>query len=137
MAKGGLRVKIESESYEINFDKVTLGEAVVLNERFGLQSLRDFNIFDPKQLVGVLYLMVKRGHPELDEDEIMAKVDAVETGPIFDALTKQVEQARQEAAAAAVDPPKAAAKGSRAAAARNSGTTRKRTGNPSTSASTA
>jgi hypothetical protein len=133
MAQGGLKVKIEDETYEIDFDKVTLGEAVVLNERFGLPSIADFNIFDPKQIVGVLYLMVKRAHPELDEDEIMARVEAVPNGPIFDALTKQVEEARKKAA----DPRKAAAKGSRAAAARSGAATRKRTGAPSTSASTA
>ncbi len=129
----GLKVTIEDETYEIDFDAVSLGEARVLKQRFSLTAISDFNIFDPDQLVGVLFVAVKRGHPELDDDEIMAKVEAIPNGPIFDALNKQVEEARKKAA----NPRKAAAKGSRAAAAPNGATTPKRSGAPSTSASTA
>lgn len=131
MAKGGLRVSVEDETYEINFDDVTLGEAEILKERFGLPSLHDFNIFDPNQLVGVLYVAVKRAHEDLDDDEILEKVRALPNGAIMAALTKQVEEARRKAA----NPRKAAAKDSRAAS-RSSATTRKRTGGRSTSAST-
>jgi hypothetical protein len=132
MAKGGLKVKLDDETYEIDFDKVSLGEARLLKERFDLKDFANFNFFDPDQLVGVLFIAVKHAHPELDDDEILAKVEAIPNGPIFEALDKQVEEARKKAA----NPRKATAKGTPAVAG-SSATTRKSAGSPSTSASSA
>lgn len=103
-----LRMKLEDERYEIDPDKLTLGEAYRLKREYGMEDFTSFNFFDPEQMIGLFFIAVKRAHPDLSDEEIRAKVEAVESGPIFADLNRQVEKAI-EAEKKKANPPSAVA----------------------------
>lgn len=88
-----LRMKLDGEKYELDLDKITLGEAHILKREYGMEDFTTFNYFDPEQMIGVFVIAVRRVHPELSEEEVRAKVEALENGPIFADINKQVQDA--------------------------------------------
>jgi hypothetical protein len=122
-----LKMKLDGEKYEVDPDKLTLGEALIMKRQYGMQDFTEFNFFDPEQMVGLFVIAVKRAHPELSDQEILAKVEGIENGPIFNDINKQVEEARKKAA----DPQVAGASASVPAAGSRRATTRKKPGSRS------
>jgi hypothetical protein len=70
------KVKVEDTTYEL--DKMTLGEARILKREFGLTDLSSFSGTDPDQLVGLLYLALKRENPAMTHDEALAEVEGLD-----------------------------------------------------------
>jgi hypothetical protein len=124
-----LRMKLDGERYEIDPDKLTLGEARLLKREYGMEDFSNFNFFDPDQMVGLFVVAVKRAHPDWSDEDVLAKVEGIENGPIFHEINKQIEAARKKAEAEKADPPKAAVSASAPAAkAGKQATTRKKPG---------
>jgi hypothetical protein len=124
-----LKMTLDSEKYTVDLDKITLGEARLLKDQYGMEGFDELNFFDPDQLTGLFVVAVKRAHPELSDKEILAKVEGIESGPIFADINKQIEAAIKKVEAEKADPLKAGASAS--APARSNGssaTTRKKPG---------
>jgi hypothetical protein len=117
----GLKFTLDKEKYEIDLDKVTLGEGRYLKREFGMKTYDALGLLDPDPdiLVGLLAVCIKRAHPELSEAEVLEKVEAIDNGDYFDQATKHVHAARKKAEAALADPQPAG--GSASAPARNGG----------------
>jgi hypothetical protein len=124
----GLKITMDvdgkKEKYEIDLDKLTLGEGRFLKREFGMRSYNELDLLDPDadMIVGVLAVAMKRGHPELDDDEVIAKVEGLSNGDYFTQLQKQIEAEVKKAEEAAADPQSA---GESASAAGNGAKTRK------------
>jgi hypothetical protein len=111
-----LKMKLDGEKYMVDTDKLTLGEAEILEEEFGLEDLSELNIFRAKHLRGLFFTAVKRKHPELSDDDVLAKVRDGVTGDVFEDLNRQVQEAIKKAEAEKADPPKAGVNASAPAA---------------------
>lgn len=122
-------MKLDGEKFEVDPDKLTLGEARLLKREYGMEDFSNFNFFDPDQMVGLFVVAVKRAHPDWSDEDVLAKVEGVENGPIFEEINKQIEAARKKAEAEKADPPKAAVSASAPVAkGGNQATTRKKRG---------
>lgn len=102
----GLKFALDKEKYEIDLDKVTLGEGRFLKQEFGMKSYEDLGLYDPDPdiLVGLLAVCIKREHPELSEADVLAKVEAIPNGDFFKQAAKQLEAERKKAEAALENP---------------------------------
>jgi hypothetical protein len=124
-----LRIKLDGDKYEVDPDKLTLGEARLLKRDYGMEDFSTFNFFDPDQMVGLFVVAVKRAHPDWSDEDVLAKVEGIENGPIFQDINKQVDAALKKAEAEKKDPPGAAVSASAPAAkAGKPATTRKKPG---------
>lgn len=126
----GLKITIDKEKYEIDLERVTLGEGRFLKREFGMESFQRLDLLDPDPdlLVGVLAVCMKRKHPELDDGEIIAKIEALPNGNYFDQALKQIEEERKKLE----DPPSPGASGDASGKASNGATTPKTPGRRST-----
>jgi hypothetical protein len=128
----GLKIKLDGEQYTIDMSKITLGEGRFLKKHFGMTSYEELTIIDPDPdiIVGILAVAIKREHPELDEDEIVAKVEAIPQGDFFVPMLRGLEAEAQKAREAAEKDPQSAGANGSAPAAKNgsSATTRKKRG---------
>lgn len=88
-------VKIDGEAYEL--PKLTLGEARILKREFGLTDIGSFAPGDPDQLVGLLFLCLRRRRPTATTEELLAEVEALDI--------EAFEPADDEEAAPAADDP--------------------------------
>jgi hypothetical protein len=111
-----LKMKLDAAKYTVDTDTLTLGEAEILEEEFGLEDLSDLNIFKAKHLRGLFFTAVKRKHPELSDEDVMAKVREGVTGDVFEDLNRQVQEAIKKAEAEKADPPVAGVSASAAPA---------------------
>ena len=114
-----IRIKTDAEVYEIDPDKLTLGEARTLKANYGLESLGLLDPLDPDVLTGLLVVAMKRSYPALDETEIRETVEALDAAKIMEGFSVEERPTR-------------AAKGGKSGA-----TTRKTSGKPRSPASTA
>jgi hypothetical protein len=71
-----LKIKLDGELFEV--EKLTLGEGRILKRDYGMSDLSEINLADPDQLVGMLSISMKRTHPELSEEEVLAKVEGLD-----------------------------------------------------------
>lgn len=127
-----LRMKLDGEKYEVDLDKISLGEGRLLKREFGMDDFSDLNFFDPDQLVGLFVVAVMRAHPDMPYPDVLKKVEGIESGPIFDDINNQVAAAVEKARAEQADPPRAAGSASTPAAVRGSSARpRKTRGTPS------
>jgi hypothetical protein len=92
-----LRMKVDEETFEVDLDKLTLGEARLLKHDYGMSDLREFSFWDPDQMAGLFVIAVKRAHPDMSEADVLAKVEGVDAGTVLEDLQKQVEAAVQAA----------------------------------------
>jgi hypothetical protein len=124
---GVLKITIDKAKYEIDLNKITLGEGRFLKKNFGMSSYSELSEIDPDPdvLVGVLAVAIKREHPELDEDEILAKVEALPNGDYFEQALKALQDRVKKAEADAKDPQSAGGKGSAPARRTSSAATQK------------
>lgn len=125
----GLKFALDKEKYEIDLDKVTLGEGRFLKQEFGMKSYEDLGLYDPDPdiLVGLLAVCIKREHPEMSEADVLAKVEAIPNGDFFKQAAKQLEAERKKAEAALEDPQPAGGNASAPAANGGSSATRRKT----------
>jgi len=129
----GLKITLDGEKYELDLDKVTLGEGRFLKSQFGMRSYSDLDLLDPDpdMIVGAIAVAVKRSHPELDDSEIIEKVESLSNGDYFKQLQKQIEVEVKKAEADAADPQPAGGNASAPAArGRNGAKTRKTATSP-------
>lgn len=135
----GLKITMDvdgkKEKYELDLDKITLGEGRFLKREFGMQSYNDLELLDPDpdMIVGALAVAMKRHHPDLDEAEVIAKVESLSNGDYFKQIQKQIEAEVKKAQEAAADPQPAGGSAS-APAKRNGAKTRKTATSPSSAA---
>jgi hypothetical protein len=90
----GLKVRLDGKQYAVEVDPgaLTLGELELLQERFGLADVREYNFLEPRQITGVVAVAVQRAHPELGLDEVMDKARKLKYGSFvaaFEALAEQ------------------------------------------------
>jgi len=95
-------MQLDDEEYEVDLDRLTLGEARRLKLQAGMKDLSHFNFFDPEQMVTLFAIAVQREHPEMGEADVLAKIEALDATPILENFTKQIEAAA--AAEAEADP---------------------------------
>lgn len=69
------KVTVDGETYEL--DRLTLGEARVLKHEFDMHSLDLLDSTDPDHLIGLLYLAMRRKHPDRTREAIMASVEGI------------------------------------------------------------
>jgi hypothetical protein len=130
----GLKITLDGEKYEVDLDKVTLGEGRFLKSQFGMRSYSELDLLDPDpdMIVGAIAVAMKRSHPELDDSEVIEKVESLPNGDYFKQIQKQIEVEVEKARKAAEDPQPADATVSAPAAKRQSGAkTRKTRTSPS------
>jgi hypothetical protein len=132
-SKTAIKVAIDGRKYTYDFKTITLGEGQFLKANFGLESYNEVRLTDPDPdlLVGVLALAMKREHPELDDDEIIAKVRAVPASAYFDPVDEWIEAEVKRKQAEEADPQPAGGKDSAPAGASKSGMTPETPGKPS------
>lgn len=86
-------------------DRLNLGELRVMDERFGLSQIEDFNPTNPRQIVGLLTLcMVREGIPMENAQQLVEAIDFMDLIKWMEsdakAVMAQVEKVAAEAAAA-------------------------------------
>jgi hypothetical protein len=126
-----LRLKIGSEKYQVDPDKLTLNEACTLEEDFGVDGLSELDFFKARHLKGLFFIAVARKHPDMGVEDVLKKVGEAVTGPVFEDLTKQIQEAVEKAEAEAADPPSAGVNGAPAKKAGSRATRQKVSGPPS------
>jgi len=128
-----LKMKLDGEKYEVDLNKISLGEGRLLKREFGMKDFQDLDWWDPDVLTGVFAIAVMRTHPEMTFAEVLERVEGVESGPIFGELGKQIQAQIEKARAEQADPPRAAVSASAPAAAPGrSATSRRKPGTPRT-----
>lgn len=93
--------KVGDRKFEL--PKLTLGEGRILKREFGLEQYEDFNETDPDQLVGLLYLCLKREKPDATHEELIAEVEAMDVHEF--ASTDDTEEDPTDAAPEAAEVP--------------------------------
>lgn len=83
------KVKVEDRLFEL--DKLTLGEARVLKKHFGLVNLSSFDGTDPDQLVGLLYLALKRERPDATHEDLLGEIEGLDIEGFATAEDEQEE----------------------------------------------
>jgi hypothetical protein len=81
-----IEIKLDDRTYEIDPDKITLGEARVLKRDYGMESLGSLNFGDPDQMVGMLVMAIRRESPDLSEADVQAKVEDLDFVQILDGM---------------------------------------------------
>lgn len=86
-----LKVRIDQEQYdlELNIDNLTLGEAVLLEEHFGMDGFSEYDPNRPKILMGVFAIAAKRAEPQMTDSQALEKVGALKLGKLLSAMEKQ------------------------------------------------
>lgn len=94
-----LKMQLDGEDYQVDLDKLTLGEARRLKLQAGMKDLSQFNFFDPEQMVTLFAIAVKRKHPDMDEADVLAKIEELDATEILQKFTEQIEAdaAKEEA----------------------------------------
>lgn len=103
MADVFFRIKVGDDVYEL--DKLTLGDAAYLRREHGLTSFSDLSSKDPDQLVGLLFLAMKRKHPNLTDAALKAEVDGIDFLSLAQAAEEPVDVPLPDAPAPADDVP--------------------------------
>ncbi len=130
-----LRMKVGGKKLTLDPDKLTLGEAHLMEHDFGLGQFGELSIWKPGHLLGYVTIAVQRANPEMSKEQAQQAAEGVEFTPIFEDILAQIRVEEEKAEAEAADPPVAAVNGS-AAAASSPAKTRKGPGRQRTSAST-
>jgi hypothetical protein len=94
-----LRIKLDDEQYEVDLDRLSLGEARILKHEYGMTDLSEFNFFDPDQMFGLFAIAIRRKRPEATDAEITAEVEGIDIVPVIDDLRQQIEDAADKAKA--------------------------------------
>lgn len=90
-----LKIKLDDQTYEIDPDKLTLGEARILKRDYGMATLGQLNFGDPDQMVGILAIAVKRSNPALTDADVVAKVEGLDFVTVIESLTDEDEEAEE------------------------------------------
>lgn len=85
------KVKVDDKVYSL--ERLTLGDARLLKERFGLADLEEFNPSDPDQLVGLLFLALRKERPTEPEANLLAEIEDLD----IDAFSQVVEESGADA----------------------------------------
>lgn len=93
-----LAFKLDGVLYEV--DKITLGDARMVADLFGVTDLRSFDWTDPRYMAALVYLGLRDKNRFLTSEQLMAQVDQVDLAD----LSNSILEIMQERAAAAVPP---------------------------------
>ena len=90
--------KLDGETYEV--DGLTLGDARLIADEFGVRDLQGFSSNDPRYMAAMVYLGLKARKAYLTHAQLMAEVNTVD----LYALIQSVGEAAQEQAGVEADP---------------------------------
>jgi len=111
-----LKMTLDGEQFEIDpsSENLTLGESELMQQEYGMSDFLDLNFMNPRQMVGLFAIALKRARPELSDEDIRTKVKGIKVGEVLEMLNKQVEAAEAQAKEKNGGPPPVAATGGRA-----------------------
>lgn len=96
------RCRVGERVYEL--PKLTLGEGRILRTEFGVTDYMELNTTDPEQLVGLLYLCLRRERPAAPKEELIAEVEALDFEDWVVAFAEDLEKVAAEIVREQADP---------------------------------